>query len=286
MAETKPRELDFSPPAGLTRPLWRSLLGNIRDWISPEKLPPLQLTSRPVDVGMLQADRLAMPWYRTVFTNIGDVVSPESLPPLILESRPVDVGELIADQMSHPWWTSLLRNLADRVAPERQPPLEVTSTPVNPSLHSDSEYLLLPLWSSVIDGPKIFLPEPKLGTSAIARVAPLPVAKPDPEEVEFVHVLERAGICNARLCACVFGYRSRPSKWRSCWRAFSGRDETSLRPRRSARLPVVLTQPICPPQFPLPSSGRARGVPREGLSGEGYDGKTAGRPELVQDGQV
>jgi hypothetical protein len=140
---------------------------------------------------MLQGDRLALPWYRTVFTNIGDVVSPESLPPLILESRPIDVGELIADQISHPWWTSLLRNLADRVAPERESPLEVTSTPVNPSLHSDSEYLLLPLWSSVIDGPKIFLPDPKPGSPAIARVAPLPVAKPDPEEVEFVHVLER-----------------------------------------------------------------------------------------------
>lgn len=32
---------------------------------------------------------------------------------------------------------------------------------------------------------------PNRAPPPIARVAPLPVAKPDPEEVEFVHVLER-----------------------------------------------------------------------------------------------
>jgi hypothetical protein len=185
------QDLDLLPPDGLNRPLWRSLVGNLRDRFAPERLPPLQLTSRPVDVGMLQSDRLATPWYRTVFTNIGDVLSPEVLPPLELESRPVDVGELIGDQMSHMWWTSLLRNLADQVAPEQQPALQLTSAPVNPSLHSDSEYLLLPQWSSVIDGPKVFLPDnPKAAYPALPRIVALPVAKPDPAEVEFVHVLE------------------------------------------------------------------------------------------------
>ena len=85
--------LDLLPPESLTRPLWRSLVGGMRDSLAPEKLPPLQLTSRPVDVGMALGDRLRMPWFRTVFTNIGDVLSPETLPPLELESRPVDVGE-------------------------------------------------------------------------------------------------------------------------------------------------------------------------------------------------
>jgi hypothetical protein len=188
---TQYQDLDLLPPESLNRSLWRSLLSNLRDKFAPERLPPLQLTSRPVDVGMLEGDRLAMPWYRTVFTNIGDVLSPESLPPLELESRPVDVGELIADQMSHMWWTSLLRNLADNVAPERQPALQLTSAPVNPSLHSDSEYLLLPQWSSVIDGPKVFLPDkPKAAYPSLPRIVAAPVVKPDAAEVEFVNVLE------------------------------------------------------------------------------------------------
>ncbi|HYA22537.1 MAG TPA: hypothetical protein VEF05_00160, partial [Terriglobales bacterium] len=129
-------------------PLWKRLLGELKDTIAPEKLPPLHLTSRPVDIGMSYGDRLSLPWYRTIFTNVGDVITPETLPPLELESRPVDVGELIADQVSHPWWTSLLRNLADKVAPERMPPLELTSKPMDPGGNSDS--MQLPRWSSVI----------------------------------------------------------------------------------------------------------------------------------------
>ena len=50
--------LDLLPPPSLTRPLWRSLVGNLRDTLAPEKLPPLQLTSRPVKVGLLLGDRL------------------------------------------------------------------------------------------------------------------------------------------------------------------------------------------------------------------------------------
>ena len=170
-------------------PLWKRLVEEVRDRISPEKLPPLQLTSRPVDVGMLEGDRLSLPWYRTVFTNLGDVISPETLPPLELESRPIDVGELIADQMAHPWWTSLLRNLADKVAPERLPPSEVTSKPMDPG--GDSESMLLPRWSSVISTPKVFLPDrPK---QDYVLTLPKPAAtkpQPDAAEIQFIHAVE------------------------------------------------------------------------------------------------
>jgi len=149
--------LDLLPPPELDQPLWRSLVGNLRDTVAPEKLPPLQLTSRPIDVGMPLGDRLRMPWFRTVFTNIGDVISPEALPPLELESRPVDVGELITDQLSHFWWGSLLRNLADRVAPESQPALHLTAKPIDDII--PKSWILLPMWSEVIDGPKIFYPD-------------------------------------------------------------------------------------------------------------------------------
>lgn len=171
--------LDLLPPASLTQPLWRSLVGNLRDTFAPEKLPPLQLTSRPVNVGLLLGERLRLPWFRTVFTNIGDVISPETLPPLELESRPVDVGELITDQLSHFWWGSLLRNLADRVSPESMPALNLTSKPILDII--PKSWILLPLWSEVVDTPKVFYPD-KLKPADALRPAslqpvPLPVEK-------------------------------------------------------------------------------------------------------------
>ncbi len=165
--------LDLLPPTGLTQPLWRSLVGNLRDTLAPEKLPPLNLTSRPVDVGLALGDRLRLPWFRTVFTNIGDVLSPETLPPLELESRPVDVGELITDRLSHFWWGSLLRNLADRVAPEAQAAVQLTAKPVDDII--PKAWLLLPLWSEVVDGPKVFYPDKPKTADAARPVSLQPV---------------------------------------------------------------------------------------------------------------
>jgi len=166
--------LDLLPPASLTQPLWRSLVGNLRDTFAPEKLPPLQLTSRPVNVGMALGDRLRMPWFRSVFTNIGDVLSPETLPPLELESRPVDVGELITDKLSHFWWGSLLRNLADRVAPENQPALNLTAKPILDIIPKN--WILLPMWSEVVDTPKVFYPDKPKSADAPRPVNLQPVA--------------------------------------------------------------------------------------------------------------
>jgi hypothetical protein len=171
------------------QPLWKHLLGELRDRFAPEKLPPLHLTSRPVDVGMLQSDRVSVPWFRTVFSNLGDVISPEVLPPLELESRPVEVDELISDMMGHGWWSSLLRNLADRVAPERLPALELTSKRMELGLGARS--LLLARWSSVISTHKVILPDRPKTEARLSQPLVAP-AKPklDPVEVETVHVLE------------------------------------------------------------------------------------------------
>jgi hypothetical protein len=168
--------LDLLPPPSLTQPLWRSLIGNLRDTLAPEKLPPLVLTSRPVNVGLALGERLRLPWFRTVFTNIGDVLSPETLPPLELESRPVDVGELITDQLSHFWWGSLLRNLADRVSPEAQPALHLTSKPVLDII--PKSWILLPLWSEVVAGPKVFYPDKPKTADAPRPVNLQPAALP------------------------------------------------------------------------------------------------------------
>jgi len=173
-------DLDFSPPEELERPLWRSLLINLADRFAPERLAPLQLTSKPVAV-MLPGEELELNWYRTVFTNIGDVLSPEKLPPLELESQPVDVGELLADELSHGWWDSLLQSLRDRLAPEKLSPLHLTSQPV-PGFGAESNLQILD-WSILIAGPKVFRadePRPAPAGGGTEQVAAIPAPEPVP----------------------------------------------------------------------------------------------------------
>jgi hypothetical protein len=185
-AATGETPLDLLPPSSLTQPLWRSLGGNLRDTFAPEKLPPLRLTSRPVNVGLLIGDRISLPWFRTVFTNIGGVISPESLPPLELESEPVDVGELLTDQLSHLWFGSLLRNLADRVSPERLPALQLTAKPILDIV--PKSWIILPMWSEALDGPKIFYPDkPKEAEAPRPLMVKL---APTPEQVQQLQVEE------------------------------------------------------------------------------------------------
>lgn len=168
--------LEFAPPEELTLPLWRSLVLNLADRVAPERLPPLQLTSRPMDVGLMLGDRLAAPWYRTVFTNIADVVAPQDLPPLELTSSPVDVGELLGDDLSHAWWYSLLDNLRDRLSPERLPALELTSEPFKP--YGANTWLQILDWSNLIDTPKVYLPDAPRAAVSYSVAEPLPEVIP------------------------------------------------------------------------------------------------------------
>jgi hypothetical protein len=161
-------------------PLWRSLILNLADRISPEKLTPLELTSRPVDTGMLFGDRLSLPWYRTVFANISDVVSPDTGPPLELTSRPVDVGELLVDELSHGWWVSLLDGLRYRLSPEKQPALALTSKPI--AAYGANSWMQLLDWSSLLSTPKVFLPDvaEQAQFIAAAMLEPIPVTAATP----------------------------------------------------------------------------------------------------------
>src|SRR5712671_5781972 len=194
-------QIDLLPPASLTQPLWKSLLTNLRDKFAPEKLPPLHLTSRPVDVGLLLGGRRIIKKIRTVFTNLGDVISPETLPPLELESIPVDVGELITDQLSHFWFSSLLRNLADRLVPEKLPALQLTSKPVANII--PETWILLPAWSEVISTPKVFYPDkpkpsgtaaPSLAVKTPAIPEAIPVRSSNPTEAGLLRDLRRSRI--------------------------------------------------------------------------------------------
>ena len=136
-------------PEAMHLPLWRSLLINLRGRIFPESLPPLAITSPPIDVISPVGEMLSRPWYRTVFTNIGDVIAPETLPPLQLESRPVEVGELVSDAMARPWWSSLLRSVGERLAPPMLPPLVLESHPVEVG-ELISDIANRPWWTSLL----------------------------------------------------------------------------------------------------------------------------------------
>ena len=167
----------------MTIPLWRSLLLNVLDRLSPERFPPLQLTSKPVDVGILVGDLVDLPWFRTVFTNLGDVISPETLPPLELESRPVDVGELLGDDLSRGWWDTLLASLRDRLAPEKLPPLNLTSQPV--AVFGAESSLQILDWSTLISTPKVFLqdaPKEEVRTSTIVEAEQQPTVQAAPTD--------------------------------------------------------------------------------------------------------
>ncbi len=174
---------DFLPPKSLTTPLWKRLVTNTRERFEAEP-PPLQLTSRPLNIGMILGERLALPWYRTVFTNLGDVISPEVLPPLELQSAPEDVGELLGDQLSKPWYKSFIRTLADQIAPEHQSALPLTSKPVDPAQSSD--YLYAPQWSALLDVPKLFYPDKPKDARPYYPAFNLepPPAPPKPKEVD------------------------------------------------------------------------------------------------------
>ncbi|MCZ2156225.1 MAG: hypothetical protein LC114_20375, partial [Bryobacterales bacterium] len=116
--------------------LFGRIFGSLHDVFAPEKLPALDVTSKPVAVKGVGDDR---PFWARMRENLNDALHSQSLPSDIT-SRPVAVeDELQSARM--PFWKSLAHNIKDLVAPEKLPPLEVTSKPVAvKSMWSKSEY--------------------------------------------------------------------------------------------------------------------------------------------------
>src|SRR5205807_5863926 len=72
-------ELDLLLPRDtLEVPLWKSLFASIDAALFPKKLPPLVLTSKPVEQGELWGERLTRPWWQSVFSNLRDVLDRKS----------------------------------------------------------------------------------------------------------------------------------------------------------------------------------------------------------------
>jgi len=74
----------------LDLPWYRTVFTNVGDVVSPEILPPLQLESRPVDVGELLGDQISHLWWTSLLRSVADRVAPEKLPPLELSSEPTN----------------------------------------------------------------------------------------------------------------------------------------------------------------------------------------------------
>lgn len=79
----------------LDEPWYKSIGRGIRESISPPKLPPLELTSKPLESSDLgDMSKIEQPWYHSLFTNVRDLIRPPKLPPLEVTSKPVEVGTI------------------------------------------------------------------------------------------------------------------------------------------------------------------------------------------------
>ncbi len=79
----------------LEEPWFKSIVRSIREAINPPKLPPLELTSRPLEGAELgNLSKMEQPWFKSFAHNVRDLVRPPKLPPLEVTSKPVEVGSI------------------------------------------------------------------------------------------------------------------------------------------------------------------------------------------------
>ena len=82
-------------PVTVQEPWFKSIVRNIRETINPPKLPPLELTSKPIEgVDFGGMGQMEQSWFQGFVANIRDLVNPPKLPPLELTSTPVEVGTI------------------------------------------------------------------------------------------------------------------------------------------------------------------------------------------------
>jgi periplasmic protein TonB len=79
----------------IEEPWYKSIVRGIRETLNPPKLPPLEITSKPVD-GATLGDMAAIevPFYKSLINNVRDLIHPKKLPPLEVTSKPVEVGTI------------------------------------------------------------------------------------------------------------------------------------------------------------------------------------------------
>ncbi len=79
----------------LEEPWFKSIVRSIREALNPPKLPPLEVTSRPIessDFGDLA--KIEQPWFKSLIANVRELIHLPKLPPLEVTSKPVEVGTI------------------------------------------------------------------------------------------------------------------------------------------------------------------------------------------------
>ena len=122
-------DLNFLPPAGLSLSVWQSLAENVRSLLHPEKLPPLQLTSKPIEGNGLMLPDESL--WQSLSRSLREAVSNEKLPPLQLTSKPIANNDFLPhSDAERSLFSSLRDNLKSTFFPEKLPPLQVSSKPI------------------------------------------------------------------------------------------------------------------------------------------------------------
>ncbi|MBV9766357.1 MAG: hypothetical protein JOZ48_16035, partial [Acidobacteriaceae bacterium] len=66
----------------LEEPWYKTIVQGIRETLNPPKLPPLELTSAPVESADLgDMNKIEQPWFTSLVSNVRDLVRPPKLPP-------------------------------------------------------------------------------------------------------------------------------------------------------------------------------------------------------------
>ncbi len=79
----------------LEEPWYKSVVRSIREAIHPPKLPPLVLTSKPIESSHFgDLNQIEQPWYKSLISNLKDIVHPPKLAPLEVTSKPIEVGTI------------------------------------------------------------------------------------------------------------------------------------------------------------------------------------------------
>lgn len=129
-----------------SKPWFLSLIDNLKELAAYKKLPPLQVTFRPLsedellhgdDTSLRQLAEIQQrkPFFKTLKDNIADLFSAPP-PPLQISSRPLTDAELSGSSLNEleksnlPWYRTVFANAKDLFFPPQLPPLQVTSQPV------------------------------------------------------------------------------------------------------------------------------------------------------------
>jgi TonB family protein len=117
-------ELHLLPREEFDKPLFQSLVENLRETFFPKRQPPLVLTSKPAtpdsedSVHLLPRERFDRPMLQGLFENIREALFPKKLPPLVLTSKPAEVKEIWGayDYTKKGAWFSAVLHVAAVVA--------------------------------------------------------------------------------------------------------------------------------------------------------------------------